>query len=41
MAFTYIMPVEDLGLPIGYKNTKESVKQGIKLQEEKRYKALE
>ena len=32
MAFTYILPVEDLGLPIGYKNTKESVKQGIRME---------
>ncbi len=33
MAFTNLLPVEDLGLPLGYKNTKESVREGIKLQE--------
>jgi hypothetical protein len=33
MAFSCIMAVEDLGLPLGYKNTKESVKQAIKQQE--------
>jgi hypothetical protein len=31
MAFTCILPVEDLGLPLGYKNTKESIKEAIKL----------
>lgn len=31
MAFSYVMPVEDLGLPIGYKNTKESVREAVKV----------
>ena len=30
MAFSYLLPVEDLGLPIGYKNTKESIKEAMK-----------
>lgn len=30
MAFTNILPVLDLGLPIGYKSTKESIRVAIK-----------
>jgi hypothetical protein len=41
MAFTNIMAVEDLGLPIGYKNTKESIKQAVRQQETIRYKFKE
>lgn len=41
MAFSNILPVEDLGLPMGYKNTKESIKDSIKLEEEMRNRAKE
>ena len=30
MAFSNILPVEDVGLPMGYKNSKESIKMAIK-----------
>ena len=41
MAFSYLLPVEELGLPIGYKNTKESVKEAMKLKETVKYKSKE
>ena len=30
MAFSHVMPVQDLGLPMGYKSSKESIKSAIK-----------
>ena len=41
MAFSHLLPVEDLGLPVGYKSTKESVKESVRLVEEIRNKVKE
>eukprot|EP00347_Sterkiella_histriomuscorum_P016595 403352585 len=41
IAFTNILPVEDVGLPIGYKNSKESIKMALKQQEERKYRMKE
>ena len=34
MAFSFVLPVEELGAPIGYKSTKESVRAALKQAEE-------
>jgi hypothetical protein len=41
MAFSNIMPVEDLGLPLGYKSTKASIREALKQVEDMRNKSRE
>lgn len=41
MSFSNIIPVSDLGLPIGYKNTKDSIKFAMKEQEKRKERAQE
>ena len=41
MSFSNMLPVEDLGLPIGYKNTKESIRESVKQVETIRNKVKE
>ena len=38
MSFTHVMPVADLGLPRGYKNSKTAWKQALKIEKEKTIK---
>ena len=41
MAFSHLLPVEDLGLPVGYKSSKESVRESVRLVEESKNKVRE
>ncbi|CDW85565.1 UNKNOWN [Stylonychia lemnae] len=41
IAFNHLLPVQDIGLPIGYKNSKESIKLALRHQEERKLKSKE